>query len=1140
MARFDQGSLGHSAVKPTQVATSSGSLWEALNGKLVPLSDLWHVNRGATLRERVESSRSHAAWAPQMVELLQAALKRWPTEAKEAKSEEGRLARYQVAALAKVDKLAEWKRHCAQGHLPWRKDCVACLEAASYLRPHRRQKHPVLLNMMADLAGPYKLGEDVEVKKGKYILMVVYPFPLWGKAPTATDAPIPEDFELPEDHLDEMSEAPDVEEDPFLVELAEVIPEPPPKERVSVDKESETWTTIVDTLKAPYKVVNLCFVEILPDKRPTTVTAGLSRVYSRLRSYGFPVYGLFTDRGGEMINSAVRVWAEARSILRKTTAPESPASNGRVERMLGLVRQQARALMFASKLDVTMWPHAVRYAAEQRLRQSLAALAYPVNPMVPFWAQVTIRARTWNDKKWSTRAMKGRLVAPASEVDGGWVVRIAGPEGVRFYISTLLYLNVQSAIAPPDLSCRGDSPRTAAGWPAPVSRHRSKSPVGVPAPSASAAGLLTGMTEAVPKDPAVALGNLAPKHRHKSKGMAESPASSASVVASDAVPGSFLEELAGRVRHAESLSSPSHARPSSAPLVDKSIVEDGVPSLRRVVGSNPQYQEPSPAAGYYHVQTRVRFCRLEPFQWELIQAIRRGQVPGLGDLWVELDPAFIHALRVEHPSDLIPAAFYLERTRDWVAFPVLTAQSPSAGPLDIARVREAQHATTTSGGQYSVFYFDDLTLDQEAVLLLWIEQRVERIYEPLPDMPPRIASVSAMKPKVPTGLSTVGGDLSALAGFSHGIRESQAGQGEGFLTESGQNGLCRPRLSALRAPGNMAGMLESSFDEVDQYVLLPQGTIGDSFRLGSAISPWSEEERVSRVPDGACMPLEVIPRDSGDDDVEECSVSSLSASVQPFPGETRWYDALPGEFMHLDGEPEDVLETESLLEDLDSQRQARLKVIREQEFCLEYELRHGEGSSTKDWLAKAYMGLGELEAQMTRLQYEQLQRSGQAPFCMTPSLAGLSASESVSAGQKDSDEVQMPEPEILHTHSVSLSEVMRDLVSWHPALLEEFNSILTTHKAIRPVSKEELKRLEREGREVLYVPGKLVATVKAGTGKRKARIVACGNFLSREKAQGSPTLSRGDIFCSWVGFSCAEDPDSCSCMEILAWQYSRH
>ena len=92
-----------------------------------------------------------------------------------------------------------------------------------------------------------------------------------------------------------------------------------------------------------------------------------------------------------------------------------------------------------------------------------------------------------------------------------------------------------------------------------------------------------------------------------------------------------------------------------------------------------------------------------------------------------------------------------------------------------------------------------------------------------------------------------------------------------------------------------------------------------------------------------------------------------------------------------------------------------------------------------------------------------------------------------------------------------LSEVLRDLNRWHHPLLEEFNSILTTHKAIRSTAKEELA-LEKQGRQILYVPSKLVATVKAGTGKRKARVVVCGNFLSREKAHGSPTLVRRDIF----------------------------
>ena len=234
--------------------------------------------------------------------------------------------------------------------------------------------------------------------------------------------------------------------------------------------------------------------------------------------------------------------------------------------------------------------------------------------------------------------------------------------------------------------------------------------------------------------------------------------------------------------------------------------------------------------------------------------------------------------------------------------------------------------------------------------------------------------------------------------------------------------------------------------------------------------------------------------------------------LQTTEGESRWYDALPGEPMYLDNEAEDVLEAEALLDDLDKQRQVKLRVIREQEACLSYELGLGEGLATKDWLVRAYAQLGEMEAQMFRLQCEQTQRIGLAPLQMAPSLAAVRTCSNASPGEPEVDGTQTPEQEILHTHTVPLSEVVRDLSGWHHALLDEFNSILTTHKAIRPVSREELRAFEKQGRQVLYVPGKLVATVKAGTGKRKARVLACGNFLSREKPQGSPTLSRGDIF----------------------------
>ena len=190
--------------------------------------------------------------------------------------------------------------------------------------------------------------------------------------------------------------------------------------------------------------------------------------------------------------------------------------------------------------------------------------------------------------------------------------------------------------------------------------------------------------------------------------------------------------------------------------------------------------------------------------------------------------------------------------------------------------------------------------------------------------------------------------------------------------------------------------------------------------------------------------------------------------------------------------------------------------------CFDYELGQGEGHATREWLMKAYVELGELEAQMSRLQFEQLQRNGQAPVSMTPTMARLGPKGTTGTPDREMPCVSAPEPEVLHTHSVPLSEVVRDLKSWYPALLEEFNSILTTHRAIRPVTKEELKMLEKQGREILYVPGKLVATVKAGTGKQKGANCCLREFPGQGEAARVSFIVQGRYLCSWSGFSSLE------------------
>ena len=737
VARFDQGAMGHEAVKPTQIATTSETLWESVNARLVPLGDLWHVDRGNTMLERVRSSKSHAAWAPKLVEALRTALTRWSKESLCPEYGSSRLAAYE-AVVSKVDKLAEWQKHCQQGHLPWRKDCAACLHSASFMRPHRRQKHPVLLNMMADLAGPYPEGEDIEVRKGKYILMVVYPFPLWEKTAPPPDERIPDEWE--DDELGEEAAA-DAFHEPSI--------EPTSKEREAAAKETAKWETVVDTLKEPYRVVNLVFVEILPNKRPSTVVSGLSRVYARLRCFGFPVYGLFTDCGGEMVNAAVRSWCEARSLLRRTAMPESHASNGRVERLLALVRREARALLSASEQDVNKWPHAVRHAAEQRLRSALALLSFPVKPMLPFWSKVTIRARTWSDKKWSSRAMTGRVATPSADVDGGWVVRVESEKGPRFYVSTLLYLNCQPPPSPPDLTYESLTPSDKGSFPAPIRRHRSKSSAEPPD------------DEPVPKEPKDSLIGPAPTGRHREKGVPGVSVESGGAVGSAPVPGSAFEAVMGTSLSSVIVRSDVQYG-SSVSLLDKTVIQEDVPLLRRVVGRNPDFVPMAPVAGYYATVERVRYCRLSLPQWRAHRDLSPGQVPGLGHLWVDLPPAHLRQSVFSTPSSLIPAALYMSAGRRWEDDPVLIASVPSGIPLPIAHVHDTHSSLTTSGGCYSVYLLSDLYVEEEIVVLLWVERFAERIYEPLPATMPRVSCLSVSHCLPAPSRRTGGGGLSCF------------------------------------------------------------------------------------------------------------------------------------------------------------------------------------------------------------------------------------------------------------------------------------------------------------------------------------------------------------------------------------------
>eukprot|EP00435_Cladocopium_sp_Y103_P065207 s1247_g27.t1 len=89
----------------------------------------------------------------------------------------------------------------------------------------------------------------------------------------------------------------------------------------------------------------------------------------------------------------------------------------------------------------------------------------------------------------------------------------------------------------------------------------------------------------------------------------------------------------------------------------------------------------------------------------------------------------------------------------------------------------------------------------------------------------------------------------------------------------------------------------------------------------------------------------------------------------------------------------------------------------------------------------------------------------------------------------------------LQTRMYSLAEVRAELESWKDSMRSEFKSLTEETGAVRVISAAEAEELRRGAEEkgILFerIPGKAIFSRKAGSGKRKCRACACGNYMSQ-------------------------------------------
>ena len=351
-----------------------------------------------------------------------------------------------------------FREHVNRGHLPWRKDCRACLQSAAYHHVCKRRKHAHAFALSLDLAGPFKAGAD-HTGLARYALVAVYTFPkFWRRGEPAKDPEVvpsdPVPSVAPDGEAGASADEPVLESGPLdepipdsWSDIEETPDEHAPADQAAldeVDRLARKWKLLTEASLEPLPMWRIPFVEVLYNKTRKTVVEAVSKIYVELKHHGFPVQRVHSDRGAEFVNTSFRNWCLARDLAHTTSPGDLPQSNGLSERFVGLIKQKARCVLHDSGLSKDHWPSAVRYAAFCMSNPIFKELGLTMRTPLPFGAKIWIRERGWRVSSWSSRATSAILLCPSRDVSRGWIVFVVRPDGSHsFLISTRCYTAVR-------------------------------------------------------------------------------------------------------------------------------------------------------------------------------------------------------------------------------------------------------------------------------------------------------------------------------------------------------------------------------------------------------------------------------------------------------------------------------------------------------------------------------------------------------------------------------------------------------------------------------------------------------------------------------------------------------------------------
>lgn len=363
-------------------------------------------------------------------------------------------------------KVRSWRTHIMRNHVPFRKDCQVCQEAAARGKPHKRQKLPARAGVLSiDVAGPLRRAGDLGKGEARFILVGALTWPTGYEGE------------------DEEEEVPNVEEekekrpDPGFEELDELLEEEAEgaarmmeqvegedeekKDDEEAKKDSEEEYAQSEPAPDQPKVQMHVYRMAIPMETKSTenILRGIVDMYLMLRSDGFQVTQLHSDRGGEFLNNVkLEKWCRERSILQTYTSGADPMANGRAERAVQAVKMEVRKMLLGAKVGLDWWPVAVRHLNERWRRQRIE----DETPIPPLMAEVIVRRRYWRTKDLEPVNEKVKYLAPSWVNHGHWILRPDNSQvltravitNTKEPITDEVWLGIEDALTPMDVRRR--------------------------------------------------------------------------------------------------------------------------------------------------------------------------------------------------------------------------------------------------------------------------------------------------------------------------------------------------------------------------------------------------------------------------------------------------------------------------------------------------------------------------------------------------------------------------------------------------------------------------------------------------------------------------------------------------------------